>query len=217
MRQEVTTVRYVRRDVVFGPHHAVVADRRPRRARGRGEAVLDVVGLPGERRVAHVDVGGLDAVNAPALVVPSIEGETVEHLDFVPTADVDAAVAPALSPGKRFEAETELDVERVVAEELLGRCSLPEQVALDDLAALPGVDARAVEQDDRILGGLLPEGRTLADDSLEGELRSLGRLSLQLSVADLRAPFLPGDRGRALGLETCLLVPAVAGPPTTPR
>ena len=107
---------------VLVDHHAVVAD---------GHAGVfdllavfvearcsedDVVGLPLERRGAHVDPGSGDAVDSPTLVRAALEAVTVEDLDLVASLEIDAAVSAALSPGLGLEGGAELEVDLVVSE-----------------------------------------------------------------------------------------------------
>ncbi len=106
--------------------HAVVADGQP----GRGRlhplgieawgAEVDVVGLPLQRRGAHVDARAGDLVDAAALVVEPLEGIAVQHLDLVATLEVDAAVAARLAPGLGHEGRAELDVHAEIGVEVLG-------------------------------------------------------------------------------------------------
>ena len=76
---------------------------------GGGE--VDVVGLPGERGQAHVDVGIFQLVEAAAFVVFSFEAERIEHLHFVAALQIDAAVAAGLAAVFGHVGQAELDVE----------------------------------------------------------------------------------------------------------
>ena len=81
-----------------------------------GRRVVDVVGLPGQRRKAHVHARRLDAVDAAALVVLALQAERVEHLHFVAALQIAAAVAAPLSARRRHERQQKLDVQLAVAE-----------------------------------------------------------------------------------------------------
>src|SRR5262245_16933625 len=76
---------------------------------GRVALELDVVGLPRQRREAHVDAGRFLAIEAAALVGLAFEAEAVEHLDLVLAVKVDAAVAAALAAGAGLERRAKLD------------------------------------------------------------------------------------------------------------
>src|SRR5262249_6065239 len=137
---------------------------------------LDVVGLPGQRRQAHVHAGGLLAVEGAALVLLALQAEAVQHLDLDAVHE-DAAVAAALAARLRHEGRAQLDVQLARGEALLAARAAVEQVALDHLAVLPLVGALAVEQHDRPLRRLRPQRRALALDALEADLPAVGRLA----------------------------------------
>ena len=80
---------------------------------------LHVVGLPRERRKAHVHIRLPQLVEAAAFVVLPLQTEGIEHLDLVTVVQVDAAIAPGLAAGQRHVREPELHVQRVIAEILL--------------------------------------------------------------------------------------------------
>jgi hypothetical protein len=56
---------------------------------------LNVIGLPSERGVAHVDEQVFVPVKAAAFVVETHEAEAVEHLNFVLAVQINAAIASA--------------------------------------------------------------------------------------------------------------------------
>ena len=61
---------------------------------GGGE--VDVVSLPDHGRQAHVHVGATLFVQGTTFVDQPLEAKRVQNLHFVPTLDIDSAVAPAL-------------------------------------------------------------------------------------------------------------------------
>src|SRR5262249_41267713 len=127
----------------------------------------------------------------------------------------DAAVAAALAARLRLERRAELDVQLAGADALLAVRAAVEQVVLDDLAALPLVGVRAVEEDEGAAPGLLAQGPALALALLQLEGGVFPGHALDDAVGDGAAPGLVEDaRPVALGLRgdlrAPLRVPAVA-------
>ena len=130
----------------------------------------DVVGLPLERRLAGVDRRDDLLVDRAAVVVLGLQAVGVEDLELVDPAQVDAAVAAALSAGLGHVGHVEFQMELEVAEPLLGH----------DIAAADGHDAV----------GHRPVGRGLAvaldpaveDLAVEEHDRPFGRLGAQRGV-----------------------------------
>ena len=92
----------LQRDAGFFDYFAgVIAD-------GIGE--FDVIGLPGQRREAHVDLGRQTGVNTAAFVIFAFQAERIEDLHFVMIDLVEAAVAAPLAAGVGAEGEHEFDV-----------------------------------------------------------------------------------------------------------
>src|SRR4051794_27470773 len=81
-----------------------------------GVREVDVVGLPGQRREAHVELRLGLGVDAAGLVVLAVQAEGVEDLDLVVVDHVEAAVTATLAAGVRAEGEHELSVDGVVLE-----------------------------------------------------------------------------------------------------
>ena len=146
---------------------------------------LHVIGLPLEGREAQVHLGGAVLVDPTALVIDALESEAVEHLDLVAVLDVDAAVGTALAATEGLERQEELEVQREVLEGLLGSRARGEELALIQVAAVPGVGVGAVEQDDRADRRLGTLGRAMTDDALEHEAFAVGGLTRKGAVLEL--------------------------------
>src|SRR5665213_2076291 len=153
---------------------------------GGGE--IDVVGLPAQWRVAHVDLGRRLAVGRGAAVEFFGVAEGVEDLDFVAVLDVDSAVAAVLAAAEGFEGEHELDVQPEVLKFLAGFGSLLEEMAIVHLAGLAidveGVNARAVEEDNCAGGGLGAFVGADAFDFFQLEIVAGWRLTSKDAVGD---------------------------------
>ena len=129
---------------------------------------------------------------------------------------VDPAVAALLAARRWLERQAELDVQMEIAEGPLGRGALGEQVVLDDLAVLPRIHARTVEEDEGAVGRVRPFHRTLAGDAHETELDAVAVRARELAVGDVALPAGAGEGGLAVGglgggLDLGPAVPAVAG------
>src|SRR4051794_32871132 len=64
---------------------------------------LDIISLPRQRRIAHVDLGLFAAIKAAAFVVLAFEAEAVEDLNLVLAMEINAAVAATLVTCRRLE------------------------------------------------------------------------------------------------------------------
>src|SRR6266545_1685514 len=153
-----------------------------------GGCEIDVVGLPLQRWIAHVDQRRGLAVNPAALVVRALQAETVEHLHLVTMLRIDAAVAAALAGRKRHEREAELQMEFVILEFALAVDLAAEQVAIDDLAVDPFAGILAAEEDDGARRRLLTCGFALASHLVQIELLAGRTLDAHQAASDHGAP-----------------------------
>lgn len=112
----------------------------------------DVVGLPGERRVAHVQAGVGDLVDTAAFVVFTSQAEGVEDLQFVTAVNVHAAVASSLTTITRLERGLEFEVESVVLEAFFGAAADAEEFLVDDFTTFELICIGAIEEDFGTLG-----------------------------------------------------------------
>src|SRR5262249_49270792 len=107
---------------------------------------LDVVGLPDQRRKAHVDLRLAVAVKRAALVVLALQAETVEHLNLL-AEKIDAAVAASLATLLRLIRRAELQMQLAGCESLLAGGAAEEQIAINNLSTGPFGWALAIEED----------------------------------------------------------------------
>lgn len=107
---------------------------------------VDVVGLPAEGRVTHVDFGNGDFVEAATFVVFAFEAEAVEHLDFISSLEVDAAVTAFLAAPGGGVGEAEFEMEGEVVEEVGAGGALREETVFRDVGFDEAVDVFAVEE-----------------------------------------------------------------------
>ena len=134
------------------------------KARG-GE--VDVVGLPGERWEAHVELWLRGTVNAAGVAFVEIGTEGIEDLYLVAALQVDPAVAAALSTFERTVGGAEFDVEMMVAEGEVANVAFAKVAFVVDPGVLEGAGVEPVVEVDGIDGGLLPERLALALDLLQ--------------------------------------------------
>ena len=165
-----------------------------------GGGVGDVVGLPLEGGIAHVELGSAVVVDAAALVVFALEAETVEDLQFIAVLDVDAAVAPALAAAEGFEGEDEFEVQVKGLEGLLGFAAGGEPFPFIEVAVVPGVGGAAVEEDDGAFGGFGTLGGAVAHDALELEGGALVGFSAEAEGVEGGGPGAFESDGVALAL-----------------
>src|SRR5205085_1819946 len=99
----------VDQDAVLADRDAGIADLLARGVEA-GVLELDIVGLPGERREAHVHVRRLLAIDGAAVALLSIQAEGVQDLDLVAAEDIDPAVPARLPPRRRLEGRPEFGV-----------------------------------------------------------------------------------------------------------
>src|SRR5436190_9699808 len=80
---------------------------------------LDVVALPNRRCLAGIHLGSSDFINGAAIVVLAFQTVAVQDLHFIPSLDINAAVAPGLSLGFGHVRNSEFYVQLEMAVELL--------------------------------------------------------------------------------------------------
>ena len=85
---------------------------------------IDVVGLPSQRRKAHVHIRRRRLIDAAAIIVLAFETEGIEHLDFVSALKIEAAVTASLTGFVWAVWQQEFNVQLVVLEFLLAASSL---------------------------------------------------------------------------------------------
>src|SRR5205809_5574257 len=76
-----------------------------------GSAEIDVIRLPGQRGITHLDQRLELRIDAAALVVFALATETVQELYLPAVLQIDSAVGPALSASLRHERQAELEVQ----------------------------------------------------------------------------------------------------------
>src|SRR5262249_2826683 len=118
------------RDAVVANGHHRVGDLLAGRIEP-GRSVVDVVGLPGQRRGGHVDRGRGLSIDGGAAGLFWLQGEAVPDLYFLPAPLINAAGAPPLTARLGLEGSAELEVEREIRESLLAGHPHVEQIALD--------------------------------------------------------------------------------------
>src|SRR5580704_10327623 len=84
-----------------------------------GGPKFNVVGLPRERRQAHVHKRLGLLVDPAALIVQALQAKRVEDLDFVLILEINAAVAAPLSTSIWHEGCAKFDVQQEILEFLL--------------------------------------------------------------------------------------------------
>ncbi len=118
--------------LIFVNHHAVDPNCHPSELLHFAVLVklrsreIDVVGLPSERRKAHVDPRVGDRVDAAKFVFRPFEPKRIKDLRFVAAVVIDAAITTTLTSGVRFIGRANLQVHGVVAEGLLAGRSAAE-------------------------------------------------------------------------------------------
>src|SRR6266481_1683596 len=80
---------------------------------------LDVVALPNRGRLAGVHPGSGDFINSAAIVVLAFQTIAVQDLHFIPSLDINAAIAPGLSLGFGHIRDSEFYVQLEMTVELL--------------------------------------------------------------------------------------------------
>ena len=75
-----------------------------------GRRELDVVGLPLQRREAHIHLGRAVLVDAATFVIQALQAEAIEDLYFIAVLHIDAAVRAALATAKGLERQEEFQV-----------------------------------------------------------------------------------------------------------
>src|SRR5690606_33522998 len=80
---------------------------------------LDVVGLPRERGIAHVELWCGDGIDASAFVVLPFETKAVEHLNLVAALEIRPAVATVLPAILRLIRKAKFDMPGGIAEVVL--------------------------------------------------------------------------------------------------
>ena len=63
-----------------------------------GSGVLDIIGLPLQRRITHIQVGIFHTVESTTFILLAGQSERVKHLHFVSSLDVDPTVTATLPP-----------------------------------------------------------------------------------------------------------------------
>ena len=61
-----------------------------------GVSILDVIGLPRQRRQAHVKLGSGYRIDSTTLIHQSLEPKGIEHLSLPAPLVIDSAVSPPL-------------------------------------------------------------------------------------------------------------------------
>ena len=130
---------------------------------------IDIIGLPCERRVAHIEKWSLSGVDAPTLVVTTFQRKGIEYLHLVSPVGIKTAVPTTLSTSLGLVRRAKLDVNLEIAEGLLACAALHEKTILGLTPTLPQVGPMllAIEEDDRSLRWLGSQSGTLADDAFE--------------------------------------------------
>lgn len=140
-----------------------------------GRAEFYVVGLPLERRQAHVNIRRRNPINGAAFVPISRETVTVEDLNLVVLLKKDPAVAPVLSPLFRQQGNTKFQVKTTVLELPSGLYRIQGRVRLQDPAfqdiptaafgeSSPLFKAGAVKQHDGSVGRQSAQGRRFQEE-----------------------------------------------------
>lgn len=137
---------------------------------GGGE--VDVVGLPLEWRIAHVDLGPAVFVYAAAFIICSLEPKAVEHLQFVAVLEIDPAVAPSLASPEGFEGEEELDMQLEGLEGFPGFGAAGKEFPLIHPAILPCIGMMAIKKDDGSSRGWRTFRRAVSFHTLQLEFRA---------------------------------------------
>src|SRR6266511_2938758 len=91
---------------------------------------VDVVGLPGQRGITHIQGRRRSRVDTPALVVLALESERIDHLDLVSVLKINPAIAAVLYPSKWLERGEKFKVRGEIREAHFALAAGGEQVAL---------------------------------------------------------------------------------------
>src|SRR3989442_15422732 len=94
--------------VMLDGHHGI------RIAVETGGAEIDVIRLPGQRGIAHLDQRFELRIDAAALVVFALATEAVQELYLPAVLQIDSAVGPALSASLWHERQAEPQVQREI-------------------------------------------------------------------------------------------------------
>ena len=204
--------------------HAVVEQRDSRvgdlvtRVVKAGGREPDVIGLPNQRRQAHVHVRRLLAVQAAAFVGHAFQAERVQDLHLVALLDVDAAVAASLAGRIRHVRQSEFQVQTEIVDGNLGHSPDVQQPVFGDFGSVELVGRGAVKQNQGVARRSGVHRRT---DALP-----LGQRAAQPAIAavDGRGLAVRDHRPAVLGVQhqnvvaqfacqrlLCLPIPAGAG------
>src|SRR2546425_12003193 len=163
-----------------------------------GSAEIDVIRLPGERGIAHLDQRLKLRIDGAALVVFALAPEAVQELYLPAVLQIDSAVGPGLSASLRHEWQAELKVQSEILKGSLARDPVVKQVTVDELAAVPFVGTGAGKQHHGPRGRFHTQGRALAEHAAKGELFAVPSRGDQLAVGDLARRSVALDCGLAI-------------------